>query len=117
MGWMTHRKWKEIKQQPRTAGPGNMLCCCLLSYHFMWDIHVILMGKEVCEILHFFVAPPRAFPLSIWHGFTVSFTRKHLHLSSLYPFIKQTMEVQNGMSHLCFSRPNTLQTLPLRDYK
>ena len=38
MGRMAHRKWKEIKQQPRTAGPGNMLGCCLLSFHFLWAI-------------------------------------------------------------------------------
>ena len=41
MGWMAHRKWKEIKQQPGTAGPGNMLGCCLLSFHFLWVIHPI----------------------------------------------------------------------------
>ena len=41
MGWMAHRKWKEIKQQPGTAGPGNMLGCCLLSFHFLWAIHPI----------------------------------------------------------------------------
>ena len=28
MGWMAHRKWKEVKLQPGTAGPGNMLGCC-----------------------------------------------------------------------------------------
>ena len=28
---MAHRKWKETKQEPGTAGPGNMLGCCLLS--------------------------------------------------------------------------------------
>ena len=36
MGWMAHRKRKEIKQQP-----GNMLGCCLLSFHFLWAIHPI----------------------------------------------------------------------------
>ena len=35
MGWMAHRKWKETKQLPCTAGPGNMLGCCLISFHFM----------------------------------------------------------------------------------
>ena len=38
MGWMAHRKWKEIKQQPGTAGPGNMLGTCLVSFHFLWAI-------------------------------------------------------------------------------
>ena len=33
-----HRKWKETKLQPGTAGPGNMLGCCLVSFHFMWAI-------------------------------------------------------------------------------
>ena len=41
MGWMAHRKWEEIKQQPGTAGPGNMLGCCLLPFHFLWAIHPI----------------------------------------------------------------------------
>ena len=31
MGWMAYRKWKECKQQPGTAWPGNMLGCCLVS--------------------------------------------------------------------------------------
>ena len=38
---MAHRKWKEIKQQPGTAGPGNMLGCCFVSFHFWCDIHPI----------------------------------------------------------------------------
>ena len=45
---MAHRKWKEMKQQPGTAGPGNMIGCCLLSFHFLWAIHPIrpvLEGK------------------------------------------------------------------------
>ena len=35
---MAHRKWKETKQQPGTAGPGNMLGSCLVSFHFLWAI-------------------------------------------------------------------------------
>ena len=35
---MAHRIWKENKQQPGTAGPGNMLGCCLISFHFLWVI-------------------------------------------------------------------------------
>ena len=38
MGWMAHRRWKETKQQPGTAGPGNMLGYCLVSLHFRCDI-------------------------------------------------------------------------------
>ena len=34
---LSHRKWKETKQQPGTAGSGNILCCCLVSLHFMCD--------------------------------------------------------------------------------
>ena len=41
MGWMAHRKWEETKHQPGTAGPGNMLGCCLISFHFLWAIHPI----------------------------------------------------------------------------
>ena len=35
---MAHRKWKETKQEPGTAGPGNRLGCCLVSFHFLWAI-------------------------------------------------------------------------------
>ena len=38
MGWVAHRKWKEIKQVPSmlpgTAVPG----CSLVSFHFLWAI-------------------------------------------------------------------------------
>ena len=35
---MAYRKWKETKVQPGTAGPGNMLGCSLVSFHFRWAI-------------------------------------------------------------------------------
>ena len=35
---MAHRKWKETKLQPGTAGPGNMPGSCLTSFHFLWAI-------------------------------------------------------------------------------
>ena len=35
---IAHRKWKEIKLQPGTAGLGNMLGCWLTSFHFLWAI-------------------------------------------------------------------------------
>ena len=35
---MAYRKWKEIKVQPGTAGPGNMPGCSLVSFHFLWAI-------------------------------------------------------------------------------
>ena len=41
MGWMAHRKWEEIKQQPSMlpgpAVPGS----CFASFHFRWAIHPI----------------------------------------------------------------------------
>ena len=43
---MDYRKWKETKQQPGTAGPGNMLSCSLVSFHFLWAIlwpHPVLL--------------------------------------------------------------------------
>ena len=42
MGWMAHMKWKEALQLPGTAGPGNMLGCCSISFHFLWAIHPII---------------------------------------------------------------------------
>ena len=38
---MAHRKWIETKQLPGTAGPGSMLGCCLISFHFRCDIRPI----------------------------------------------------------------------------
>ena len=35
---LPHRKWKETKLQPGIAGPGNILGCCLISFHFQWAI-------------------------------------------------------------------------------
>ena len=35
---IAHRKWKETKQDPGTAGPGNRLGCCLIYLHFLWAI-------------------------------------------------------------------------------
>ena len=32
------KEMKDTKQQPGTAGPGNMLGCCLISFHFLWTI-------------------------------------------------------------------------------
>ena len=34
---MAYITWKETKQ-PGTAGTGNMLGCCLVSFHFLWAI-------------------------------------------------------------------------------
>ena len=35
---MAYRKWKETKVHPGTAGPGNMLGCRLVSFHFLLAI-------------------------------------------------------------------------------
>ena len=32
---MAHRILKETKQEPGTARTGNMLGCCLISFHFL----------------------------------------------------------------------------------
>ena len=32
------RTWKETKQEPGTAGPGSMLGCYFVSFHFLWAI-------------------------------------------------------------------------------
>ena len=41
MGWMAHRKWTKMKQQPSMlpgpAVPGS----CFASFHFLWAIHPI----------------------------------------------------------------------------
>ena len=55
MGWMAHRKWKEAKQLPGTAGPCNMLGCCFISFHFLWAIHPIRpvlssFGNTTCRV-------------------------------------------------------------------
>ena len=42
MEWMSHRERKlSSSRQPGTAGPGNILGCCLVSLHFLCDIHYI----------------------------------------------------------------------------
>ena len=43
---LPHRKWKEIKQQPGTVGPGNMLGCCLIYFHFRWGKLSTLNARE-----------------------------------------------------------------------
>ena len=35
---MANRIWKEAKQQPGTARPGNRLGSCLVSFYFLWAI-------------------------------------------------------------------------------
>ena len=37
LDWMSHRKWRETKQQPSRARSGNQISCCLLSLNFLCD--------------------------------------------------------------------------------
>ena len=41
MGWMAHRKWKEIKLQPSMLAGPAVPGSCLASFHFRWAIHPI----------------------------------------------------------------------------
>ena len=41
---MSHRKWRESKQQPSRARSGNKLSCCFVSLLFLCDI---LSGRPV----------------------------------------------------------------------
>ena len=58
---MARRIWKETKQEPGTAGPGNMLGCCFVSFHFLWAVlcpqavehaAVIIPHMEINSELH-----------------------------------------------------------------
>ena len=44
--WMAQRKWKDTKQQPGTAGPGNMLGCCLISLHYCGENYLRALYKH-----------------------------------------------------------------------
>ena len=63
---MAHRIWKETKQLPGTAGPGNMLGCCLISVHFLWAI----LSTSTVDIFHF--ASPYWFKMEIYQGVKLS---------------------------------------------
>ena len=41
MGWMSHWKWKETKQQPSMLPGPAVSGCCFISFHFLWAIHPI----------------------------------------------------------------------------
>ena len=59
---MAHRKWKENKQQPGTAGPGNMLGNCLVSFCFLWAIlcpQAVLFQEERSSCAVKFSPPPK----------------------------------------------------------
>ena len=42
---MSHRKWREIKQQPSRARQGHQISCCRVALHFLCDI---LSGRPGC---------------------------------------------------------------------
>ena len=52
---MAHRIWKETKHEPGTVGPGNILGCCLVSFHFLWDIlcpQAVLLRRLIKHSIH-----------------------------------------------------------------
>ena len=53
MGWMANRKWKEVKQQPSMLPSPAVPGCCLVSFHFLCDIHSVAGRRS---------APPPLFP-------------------------------------------------------
>ena len=44
---IAHRKWKETKLHPGSAGPGNRLGSSLVSFHFLWAI--LCLQSVVCK--------------------------------------------------------------------
>ena len=42
---------KETKQQPGTAGPANILGCCLVSLRFLCDIHSVFVSATPISAL------------------------------------------------------------------
>ena len=53
---IAHRKWKETKQEPDTAGTGNMLGCSLVYFHFLW---VILSTSTVLKYIRTGTGKPK----------------------------------------------------------
>ena len=37
---MAHRKWKETKRQPSLLPGPAVPGCCLVTFHFLWAIHI-----------------------------------------------------------------------------
>ena len=59
---MSHRKWRESKQDPSRARSGNQPSCCLVSLHFPSDI---LSGRPVVnypDSTQFQLCPTQRFP-------------------------------------------------------
>ena len=90
---IAHKKWKETKLQPGTAGPGNRLGSCLVSFHFLWAIlcpqavhwRIVILSKstsrceqsrkvqkgEICQLV------PRPATYLALVGFENSSSRQH----------------------------------------
>ena len=53
---MARRKWREIKLQSGTAGPGNMLGSCLISFHILWAnlcLQAVVSEKTKGKLSHY----------------------------------------------------------------
>ena len=86
---MARRIWKETKQQPETAGSGNMLGCCLVFFPFLWAIlwpHPVYCKEELRRT-------------SACLGHARFFSCKEINSQHLYPF----------KVHLFFFTGNTIQ--------
>ena len=74
---MSHRKRKETKQQPGTAGQGNILGCCLVSLHFPCNIPSIHSVRYAC-------IPPPSSPQPFFLSPTLCIqTRTHKFLTAI----------------------------------
>ena len=96
---LPHRKWKEIKQQPGTAGPGNMLGCCLISFHFLWGKPSTLT-VETANMIHRFDSTTLVNHSNMveWHPFTIFASHYHREGSSSPKFCQ--METSENISIL-----------------
>ena len=52
LGRMSHRKWRETKQQPSRARSGKNISCCLVSCHFLCDILLICQYRAEKNFLY-----------------------------------------------------------------
>ena len=50
MGWMAHRKWIEIRQQPSMLPGPPVPGSCLASFHFLWAIHPIRPVQSTWQV-------------------------------------------------------------------
>ena len=55
MGWMSHRNWKETKQQPSMFPGPAVSGCCSISFHYLWaidPIHPVLKDQVLksCQV-------------------------------------------------------------------